>query len=72
MTDDYGDSNHRMMRQLDEEDSGPKGALRCDGCGRRVPLQAYNLDASSESDDWVMYCAACRALAAIEDAESGD
>jgi hypothetical protein len=28
---------NRMMRQL-EEDSGPKGASQCDGCGRRVEL----------------------------------
>jgi hypothetical protein len=32
---------NRMMRQLDEDDAGPEGAPRCDGCGRREPLQAY-------------------------------
>ena len=31
----------RMMRQLEEEDTSPTGAPRCDGCGRRVELAPY-------------------------------
>jgi hypothetical protein len=29
---------NRMMRQLEEEDSGSSGVPECDGCGRRVEL----------------------------------
>jgi hypothetical protein len=41
MTDHYSDIIHRLMRQLEEEDSMPSGAPRCDGCGRRVELAPY-------------------------------
>jgi hypothetical protein len=60
---------HRMMRQLEEEDSCPKGAPRCDGCGRREPLQAYTRTTSDGGRETLYYCLECRTLAAIADTE---
>jgi hypothetical protein len=59
---------NRMLRQL-EEDAGPKGAPRCDGCGRREPLQAYTRTTSDGGSETLYYCLECRTLAAIADAE---
>jgi hypothetical protein len=67
MSDEYDAISHRMLRDLDHDDHEPNRKPRCEGCGARVPLQAYNMSASSESDDWVMYCAQCRALADLEE-----
>jgi hypothetical protein len=69
MVDHYGDIIHRMMRQLDEEDSGPTGAPRCDGCGRREPLQAYTRTTSDGGSETLYYCLECRTLAIVADAE---
>lgn len=66
MIDDYGDIIHRMLRQLDEEDTGPNGALRCDGCGRRVELAPYQCRMTGSGTETLYYCADCRALAMIE------
>jgi hypothetical protein len=66
MSEDYSDIIHRMMRDLAEDDSTPNGAPRCDGCGRRVELAPYLLRASNGSQETVMYCAECRALAMVE------
>jgi hypothetical protein len=66
MIDDYGDIIHRMMRQLDEEDTGPKGAPRCDGCGRRVELATYQRRTTDGGTETLYYCAECRALAMVE------
>jgi hypothetical protein len=66
MVDHYGDIIHRMMRQLDEEDSGPKGAPRCDGCGRRVELAPYQRSTTDGGTETLYYCADCRAEAMIE------
>jgi hypothetical protein len=66
MTDDYGDIIHRMMRQLEEDDAGPKGAPRCDGCGRREPLQAYTRTTTDGGNETLYYCAECRTLAMVE------
>jgi hypothetical protein len=60
---------HRMMRQLEEEDSGPTGTPRCDGCGRRVGLAPYQRRMTDGGIETLYYCADCRALAAIVDAE---
>ena len=62
---------HRMMRDLDEEDGSPNKAPRCEGCGQRVELAPYELRASNGSAKWVMYCAECRALATLVDADGG-
>jgi hypothetical protein len=72
MSDDYGAIIHRIMRDLDEDDASPNKAPRCEGCGERVELAPYELRASNGSAEWVMYCAECRALAALVDAEDGD
>ena len=48
---------HRMMRQLEEE-TGPKGAPCCDGCGRR--------------GEPAPYCADCRMQAMVEIVEESD
>jgi len=70
MADDYGDIIGRMLRDLDEDDASPNKAPRCEGCGQRVELAPFQLRASNGSAEWVMYCAACRALAAmVEDGE---
>jgi hypothetical protein len=69
--DDMGDIIHRMMRDLEEDNADSKGMPRCEGCGQRVELAPYELRASNGSAEWVMYCAECRALAAIVDAEGG-
>jgi hypothetical protein len=69
MSDDYGDIINRMMRDLAEDDDHPNKAPRCDGCGKRVELEPYQLRASNGSAEWVRYCAECLALAAIVDAE---
>jgi hypothetical protein len=66
MRDDYGDIIHRMMRQLEEEDSGPKGMPRCDGCGRRVELAPYQRRITDGGTETLYYCADCRAEAMIE------
>jgi hypothetical protein len=60
---------NRMMRDMQEDDDNPNKAPRCEGCGQRVELAPYQLRASNGSAEWVMYCAACRALATIVDAE---
>ncbi len=70
MADDYGDIIGRMMRDLQEDDNSPNEASRCDGCGKRVELEPYQLRASNGSAEWVMYCAECRALARM--VENGD
>jgi hypothetical protein len=57
---------HRMMRQLEEEDSSPKGAPRCDGCGRRVELAPYQRRTTDGGSETLYYCAECRAEAMIE------
>jgi hypothetical protein len=62
---------NRMMRQL-EEDSGPKGAPRCDGCGRRVELAPYQRRTTDGGTETLYYCADCRAEAMIELIEDGD
>jgi hypothetical protein len=64
--DDYADIIHRMMRDLDEDDDHPNAAPRCEGCGKREPLEPYELRASNGSVEPVMYCAQCRALADLE------
>jgi hypothetical protein len=69
MSDDYGDIINRMMRDLDEDDATGDRSPRCDGCGRREPLQPYLLRASNGSVEPVMYCMECRALAKIVEAE---
>jgi hypothetical protein len=70
MVDDYGDIIHRVMRDLQEDDGNPNPTPRCNGCGKRVELAPYLLHASNGSAEWVMYCAECRALAAM--VENGD
>jgi hypothetical protein len=72
MSDDYGDIIRRMMRDLQEDDDGPNKTPRCEGCGQRVELAPFELRASNGSAEWVMYCAECRALATIVDAEDSD
>ncbi len=57
---------HRMMRDLDEDDREPNRKPRCEGCGARLPLQAYQV---GESGLWLLYCAQCRALAETVEAE---
>jgi hypothetical protein len=60
---------NRMMRHLDEDDAGPKGAPRCDGCGRREPLQPYTRTTTDGGSETLHYCLECRTQAAIADAE---
>jgi hypothetical protein len=72
MSDEYGDIIHRMMRDLQEDDDNPNKAPRCEGCGQRVELAPFQLRASNGSAEWVMYCAECRALATIVNAEDSD
>ena len=62
---------HRMMRQL-EEDTGPKGAPRCDGCGRRVELAPYHRRMTNGGSETLYSCAECRALAMVEIVEERD
>jgi hypothetical protein len=69
MADDYGDIIRRMLHDLEEDDVGPNGMPRCEGCGLRVELASFQLRASNGSVEMVMYCAECRALATIVDAE---
>jgi hypothetical protein len=69
MNDDYGDIIKRMMRDLQEDDDNSNKGPRCEGCGDHVELEPYQLRASNGSAEWVMYCAECRALAALVDAE---
>jgi hypothetical protein len=69
MTEEYGNIIKRMMRDLEEENSNSTGAPRCEGCGQRVELAPYELRASNGSVEIVMYCAECRALAAIVNAD---
>jgi hypothetical protein len=71
MADDYGSIIRRMMRDLQEDDDSPNKAPRCEGCGQRVELAPFQLRASNGSVEMVMYCAECRALAALVDAEGG-
>ena len=70
--DEMDDIIKRMMRDLEEDDAGLNAAPRCEGCGQRVELAPYELRASNGSAEWVMYCAECRALATIVDAEDSD
>jgi hypothetical protein len=72
MTDDYGDIIHRMMRQLEEKDSGSKGAPRCDGCGLRVELAPYQRRMTDGGTETLFYCADCRAEAMIELMDDSD
>ena len=63
---------NRMMHDLEEEGYSPTGAPRCEGCGQRVELAPFQLRASNGSVEMVMYCAECRALAAlVEDGDLG-
>ena len=63
---------HRMMRQLEEEDSGPKSGPRCDGCGRRVELAPYQRRMTTGGSETLYYCGDCRALAMVEIVEERD
>ncbi len=72
MRDDYGDIIHRMMRQLEEEVSSPKGAPRCDGCGRRVELAPCQRRMTDGGTETLYYCADCRTQAMIEVVEDSD
>lgn len=72
MTDDYGDIIHRMMRQLEEEASGPKNGPCCDGCGRRVELAPYQRRMTDGGTETRFYCADCRAEAMVEIVEERD
>jgi hypothetical protein len=72
MSDDYGDIIHRMMRPLDEEDSGPTGAPRYDGCGRHVELAPYHRRMTNGGSKTLYCCADCRALAMVEIVEECD
>jgi hypothetical protein len=69
MADNYGDIIHRLMRQLEEDDAGPKGAPRCDGCGDREPLQPYERRMTDGGSETLYYCMECRLLAIVADAE---
>jgi hypothetical protein len=60
--DQMGAIIHRMMRDLDADDHEPNRKPRCEGCGARVPLQAYQI---KDSGLWLLYCVQCRALAKI-------
>jgi hypothetical protein len=66
MANDYGDIIRRMMRQLEEEDTRPNGAPRCDGCGRRVALALYQRRMTDGGSEMLNYCGDCRALAMVE------
>jgi hypothetical protein len=66
---DYGDIIDRMMRDLDEDDESGDHSPRCEGCGKREPLEPYELRASNGSVEPVMYCAEYRALAKIVEVE---
>jgi hypothetical protein len=72
MTHEYGDMIHRMMRQLEEEASGPKSGPRCDGCGRRVELAPYQRRKTDGGTETQFYCADCRAKAMVEIVEERD
>jgi DNA-directed RNA polymerase subunit RPC12/RpoP len=72
MSDDYSDIIHRMMRQLEEEDTSPTGTPRCDGCGRRVELAPYQRHTTDGGTETLYYCADCRAQAMIELVEDRD
>jgi len=67
VSDDYGDIIDRMMRDLAHDDETGDQSPRCEGCGRREPLEPYQLRASNGSVEPVMYCAECRALADLEE-----
>jgi hypothetical protein len=72
MHDDYGDIIHRIMRQLEEEDSCPTGTPRCDGCGRRIELAPFQRRMTGGGTETLYYCADCRAEAMIELVDDGD
>lgn len=63
---------HRMMRKLEEEDSGPSGAPGCDGCGRRVDLAPYQRLMTDGGSETLYYCADCRMQAMVEILEESD
>jgi hypothetical protein len=63
---------HRMMRQLEEEDSGSKGAPCCDGCGRRVVLAPYHRRRTDGGTETLYYCTDCRMQAMVEIIEEDD
>jgi hypothetical protein len=66
MANGYGDIIRRIMRQLEEEDTRPNGAPRCDGCGRRVELAPYQRRMMVGASEILNYCGDCRALAMVE------
>ena len=66
MADDYSDMIRRMLRQLEEEDTRPNGAPRCDRCGRRVELASYQRRMTDGRSEMLNYCGDCRALAMVE------
>jgi hypothetical protein len=65
--EDYGDIIHRMMLDLDLEDAQPGNGPRCDGCGKRLPLQPYVRTTSDGGSETLYYCADCRAQAILEE-----
>jgi hypothetical protein len=70
--DEMGDIIKRMMRDMAEDDASGDRPPRCDGCGKREPLEPYLLRASNGSVEPVMYCIECRALASIVEADGRD
>jgi predicted nucleic acid-binding Zn-ribbon protein len=54
---------HRMMRDLDEDAVEPNRKPRCDGCGKRLPLQPYVRATSDGGSETLMYCEDCRRIA---------
>jgi hypothetical protein len=71
-SDGRGDIIQRMLRQLEEEERSPKGAPRCDGCGRRVELAPYQRRITDGGTETLFYCADCRAEAMIELVDESD
>jgi hypothetical protein len=71
-SDEAAAITHRMMRQLEEEGSGPNGAPRCDGCGRRVELAPYQRRMADGGSETLHYCADCRMQATVEIVEESD
>ena len=70
-SDKMGDIIQRLLRQLEEERS-PKGAPRCDGCGRRVELAPYQRRMTDDGTETLFYCADCHAKAMTELVDESD
>jgi len=58
--DEMAEIFRRMMQDPTLDDPRPDPTPRCDGCGRRLPLDPWTRTTSEGDTETLYYCADCR------------